>query len=113
MVTYGQAYERILEYVQGLSIIDTHEHLPGNEKKRDPSGDFFTEYLSHYFNRDLISAGMPQGEMTKALDVSLPVMTRWRLCEPYWRLCRHTGYGRALDKAVRLIYGLRASTAAR
>jgi hypothetical protein len=106
MITYEQAYEHILECVTGLPIIDTHEHLPGSERKRDPSGDFFTEYLSHYFNRDLISAGMPKEDMTKVLDASLPVMERWRLCEPYWALCRHTGYGRALDKAVQAVYGL-------
>jgi len=106
MMTYEQAYERILAYVEGLTVIDTHEHLPGAEAKRDPQGDFFTEYLSHYFNRDLVSAGMPIADLQRVLDTRLPVMERWRICEPYWALCRHTGYGRALDRSVQGIYGL-------
>ena len=33
-------------------------------------------------------------------------MERWLLIEPYWEHARHTGYGRALDLSVRVLYGL-------
>ena len=48
--------------VEQMSIIDTHEHLPPFESQRDRETDLLKEFLSHYFNRDLIAAGrkMPQ-----------------------------------------------------
>jgi len=40
------------------------------------------------------------------MDPSLPILERWALVEPYWEICRYTGYGRALDISVRKIYGI-------
>jgi hypothetical protein len=104
-------FEKILEYVKELELIDTHEHLPRSEKVwlgkyREQPGDVFTEYLAHYFSCDLVSAGLPQTELQKATTSDLPVMEKWELLEPYWDVARHTGYGRALDQAVRGIYGI-------
>jgi len=104
-------FEKILEYVNELEIIDTHEHLPYNEEVwleeyRKNGGDVFKEYLSHYFSCDLVSAGLPQADLQKVTTSDLPVMEKWELLEPYWDVARHTGYGRALDIAVRGIYGI-------
>lgn len=104
-------YEKILEYVQGLEIIDTHEHLPSNEHiwlstRREEHYDVFKEYLSHYFSADLVSAGLPRHDLTRVRDADLPVLQKWDMVEPVWEVARHTGYGRALDLAVRGIYGL-------
>jgi hypothetical protein len=105
------AFEKILEYVKALEIIDTHEHLPYNEevwlkKYREQGGDVFTEYLAHYFSCDLVSAGLPLTDLQKVITTDLPVMEKWALLEPYWDAARHTGYGRSLDLAVRGIYGI-------
>jgi hypothetical protein len=105
------AFEKILEYVNELEIIDTHEHLPYNEEVwleeyRENGGDVFKEYLSHYFSCDLVSAGLPQADLQKVTISDLPVMEKWELLEPYWNAARHTGYGRALDIAVQGIYGI-------
>ncbi len=104
-------FEKILEYVRELDIIDTHEHLPYNEEVwleeyRKNGGDVFKEYLSHYFSCDLVSAGLPQTDLQKVTTTDLPVMEKWELLEPYWDAVRHTGYGRALDIAVQGIYGI-------
>ncbi len=103
-------FEKILEYVKELEVIDTHEHLPHNEEVwlgqyRD-GGDVFREYLSHYFSSDLVSAGLPQTDLQRVTDSDLPVLKKWEMLEPYWDVARHTGYGRALDLAVRGIYGI-------
>ena len=98
-------YEKIYEFINTLSIIDTHEHLPAYESLRDRDTDVLKEYLTHYFNCDLISAGLPKEDFAKAIDMTLPIMTRWKIVEPYWELCRYTGYARSLDIAARDIYG--------
>ena len=104
-------YEKILDYVHGLDIIDTHEHLPSNEHiwlttRREEHYDVFKEYLSHYFSADLVSAGLPLDDLTRVRDADLPVLKKWDMVEPVWEVARYTGYGRALDLAVQGIYGL-------
>lgn len=106
-------YDQIKEYVDLLPIIDMHEHLLAHEADRNPNGDFFTEYLSIYFQRDLISSGMPKSVLSQLLNSGLDICARWALVEPYWNRCRNTGYGRSLDIAVKGIYdleGIRADT---
>ncbi len=100
------AFEEIHDFVRGLAVIDTHEHLPGREEERDRDTDVLKEYLFHYFNRDLLSAGLPAADYARVVEPRLPLMERWRLVEPYWEAARHTGYGRALDLSARGLYGL-------
>jgi hypothetical protein len=99
-------FEEILDHVNGLEIIDTHEHLPAFEELRERDTDILKKYLRHYFNCDLMSAGLPRADFEKAVDTGLPLMERWALVEPYWEHARHTGYGRALDRSVRALYGV-------
>jgi len=99
-------FEEIHEYVNGLEIIDTHEHLPAFEELRDKDTDVLKEYLTHYFNCDLISAGLSRTDFERVIDPHLPLMERWSLVEPYWEHARHTGYGRALDLSVKALYDI-------
>ena len=101
-----QTYLRLLEIVNGYTIIDTHEHLPAWETERNYNTDVINEYLTHYFNRDLISAGLSQADLSKVLDTSIPIIERWYLLEPYWTVCRKTGYGRSLDITVKGLYNI-------
>ena len=100
-------YMRLLEHVNELKIIDTHEHLPSRESEREQNTDIIREYLTHYFNRDLVSAGLKYADYLKAIDTSVPVSERWKLVEPYWNVCRKTGYGRALDISAQGLYNIR------
>lgn len=100
------AYDNIFEYVSGLSIVDTHEHLPDCCRKREKPTDVLREYLSHYFDKDLISAGMPPKTLEYVRDSTKPIMDRWRAVAPYWELAANTGYGRALDIAARELHGV-------
>ena len=99
-------YGELFEYVQDLEIIDTHEHLPAFEKLRERDTDVLKEYLKHYFNCDLVSAGLSLAESERVIDTQIPLMDRWKLVEPYWDAARHTGYGRSLDIAVKGLYGI-------
>jgi len=98
--------DKLREYVLGLTILDTHEHLPCREELRDRDTDVLKEYLAHYFNRDLLSAGLPRVDYDTIMTARLPIREKWALVEPYWEACRYTGYGRALDISVRELYGI-------
>ena len=100
------AYEKILEYVADLMIVDTHEHLPDNPDRREKPTDVLREYLTHYFDKDLISAGLPPKTLEYVRDAEKPLMDRWRAVAPYWELARNTGYARALDIAARELHGV-------
>ena len=99
-------FDDIHEYVKGLEIIDTHEHLPAFESLREKDTDVLKEYLQHYLSCDLISAGLRQDDYEKVINNKLPLMERWKLVEPYWEFARNTGYARSLDISVRGLYGI-------
>ena len=101
-----ETYKKLLDHINTLEIIDTHEHLPCREEDRDMDADVLQEYLGHYFNRDLISAGLPMADYDRVIEEDMPVGDRWKMVEPYWELSRYTGYGRALDIAASGIYGI-------
>ncbi|MBA7509655.1 Uronate isomerase [subsurface metagenome] len=100
------SYNVILDYINTLEIIDTHEHLPSNEEDRDRETDILKEYLSHYFCRDLISSGLSVDDYNKIMEEDMPLMKKWEMVEPFWELSRYTGYGRSLDIVAKDIYGI-------
>lgn len=99
-------YSKLLGYIQTLEIVDTHEHLPSKEEDREKDTDVLKEYLTHYFNRDLISAGMPIEDWHKIIEKKIPIAEKWKLVEPYWEVSRCTGYGRSLEISVKELYGI-------
>ncbi|MFC2144760.1 amidohydrolase family protein [Actinomycetota bacterium] len=101
-----KAYNDILDHINTLEIIDTHEHLPCKEEDRDMDADVLKEFLGHYFNRDLISAGLSQEDHDRVIEEELPITEKWKIMEPYWEICRYTGYGRALDIVAKDIYDI-------
>ena len=101
----SNSFENIYDYVSTLEIIDTHEHLPHREAQRPLETDILREYLTHYFSCDLVSAGLSVKELERCRDISLPIMERWDVLEPYWNAARNTGYGMSLDITVQELYG--------
>ena len=100
----ADAYEKIYEFISGLEVIDTHEHLPLFEAQRDRDTDVLKEYLTHYFCRDLVSAGLPQKDLERVQRMDDDIKTKWSIVAPCWEVARHTGYGRSLDIAVKRLY---------
>lgn len=96
---------RIAAYVDGLALVDTHEHiLPESERNAAPQ-DFFS-WFSHYASSDLVSAGMPIPVLDKVRDPNLPLEQRWALFFPYWQAARNTAYCKALLLAARELHGV-------
>lgn len=104
MTDTNRFYEEIYDYLKDITIIDTHEHIPTNEKYRDQDTDIIKEYLTYYFSSDLVSAGYKN--FAYAVDTSQPIMDRWLDMEPYWNIARYTGYGRSLDYTAKLLYDI-------
>ncbi len=102
-----QTQAHLLDYINTLKIIDTHEHLP-RETDRSPKADILEEWLFHYFSCDLVSAGLPDAELAKVRDSQQDLRQRWDLLEPYWQAAQSTGYGRSLALAARDLYGIQA-----
>ncbi len=50
------AYGDLLEHVNSLKIIDTHEHLADEKARAAKKHDILMEWLTHYMSSDLISA---------------------------------------------------------
>ena len=103
----AELFDQLLEYACGIDIIDTHEHLSAFEETRDKPTDILREYLNHYFNRDLVNAGLPLNQLNALSDIEKPIMERWMIAEPYWELARKTGYGQTLDISVMGVYGIK------
>jgi predicted TIM-barrel fold metal-dependent hydrolase len=100
-----RTYEELLDFINPLSIIDTHEHLP-LEARRPADMDVLAEWLIHYFSCDLRSAGLSADGLNEARDSKKNLASRWKLVEPYWHAAESTGYGRALAIAARDVYGI-------
>ena len=100
------AFNEIFEYVKELIIIDSHEHLPHREDAREKDTDVIIEYLAHYFNRDLISAGLSTEDFQRVMDPDMPIMEKWDIVEPFWNYSRYTGYGRSLDISAKALYNI-------
>ena len=96
----------LLNYLNSIEIFDTHEHLCPYEDMRDKDTDILKEYMSQYVFTDMVSAGLPDKELEKLFNTSIPLMDRWKIVEKYWDICRYTGHGRALELSVRELYGI-------
>jgi len=93
----------VLEDIRQIPVIDTHEHL--ENESMHTAKNILCDYTQHYLSSDLISSGLAPHLIPALSDDNLSILEKWNLLSPFWENCRHTGYGRALDLAVSLIYG--------
>jgi len=99
-------YEAIKKAVDKVRIIDTHEHLVQEKQRMATKPDLFEIFLSHYASSDLVSSGMPLEELEEVRDPKLPLEKRWEIFKPFWEKIENTGYARAINIAVRDLYGV-------
>lgn len=104
MPNFSQTTQEILDYVNHLWVVDTHEHTAAYQFSEKQ--DYLQKTINTYARMDLHSAGMTKEMLAAAMDDTLPVMQRWELCEPYWKACRNTGYIRMHELAAKELYGV-------
>ena len=121
--------QRIQAEVEGIPIVDTHEHTMPETDRADFAVDF-SLLFGHYSSSDLVSAGMPPRLMEAArlpmyrhrilvnsrskLGRPLPkperedmsLAERWQAIKPYWEASRTTAYGRGVLIAARDLFSV-------
>ncbi|UCF98912.1 MAG: hypothetical protein JSV89_05065, partial [Spirochaetaceae bacterium] len=98
--------KELREHLDGIRMIDTHEHLDTEEEFIREPADFGRLFL-HYADCDLISAGCPPEDILRLQnDLDMSPSEKWRLIAPYWEYVSGTGYGRCLEIAIRDLYGV-------
>jgi predicted TIM-barrel fold metal-dependent hydrolase len=100
------SYTEIKEYIDSISLVDTHEHLPPEQERLNQKVDFLATFFPHYASSDLRSAGMSEDELLKIRIPDLPLGERWEVFEPWWERVENTGYARAIEIAARDLYGV-------
>lgn len=99
-------YQEIKEHVDGIRLVDTHEHLVQEPERLKQEVDVLATFFPHYASSDLRSAGMPEEDLLKIRDPSVPLDERWGIFEPWWEKIRNTGYARAVEIAARDLCGV-------
>jgi predicted TIM-barrel fold metal-dependent hydrolase len=94
---------RIRAEVDGISLIDTHEHLISEPVRLRQKIDLF-HWFTHYASSDLVSAGMSMQTMESLPDPARTLHERWLEFAPFWKAARTTGYGRTLLLAARDLF---------
>src|SRR3990172_11474333 len=105
MATERQNYERLIELMAGMEIVDSHEHLPAESERIAKCPDF-SLLFSHYCQSDLLAAGMPQRDLAAFLKDETPLDEKWRLFKPFYLLIQDGSYCRAAHIAMENSYGL-------
>ena len=86
--------------------MDTHEHVESEAARIGRKVDLFNTYMMHYASCDLISAGMPDEDMSFLKGESEDLEKKWNLFEPFWEKARNTTYCKSLIYATKDIYGI-------
>ena len=97
-------YQEIKEYIDKIRIIDSHDHLPQEPVRLKQDVDVLATLFFRYATGDLGSAGMPEDDMIKIKDLSVPLEERWKVVEPWWEKIRNTGFSRSIEIAVKGLY---------
>ncbi|MDO8587790.1 MAG: amidohydrolase family protein [Armatimonadota bacterium] len=101
----SSALESLRDFIRQVPLVDTHEHLDSEESWLSQKADI-SHLFRHYASCDLVSAGMPPADLAQVRSEQVDSETKWELLEPYWIKARNTTYCRALDIAIRDLYGL-------
>jgi len=86
--------KRITDFIDGMSVVDTHEHIMSPEKLKQRTSLDFMVLLHHYSADDIKSAGMSDETFRLLLKDSLSPADKWKILEPYWKGSSGTGYNR-------------------
>ncbi len=104
IITYAQVqirplpsdgYEkRIADFIDSMTVIDTHEHLLSPAKLKQRTSLDFMLLLHHYAVNDIRSAGMPDMDTNILFKDSLSAIEKWQILKPYWEGASNTSYNR-------------------
>jgi len=100
-------FDRLLAHIDDLPVIDCHEHMAGPEhlvRYTEP----IAFLIAGYYANDLISAGLPEQQLTFLRDDAVATSDKWPLFQLFWERSQHTAYARVTKLVMRDVYGERA-----
>ena len=102
----SKIYQRLLEQIAGIPVIDCHEHLTGVEE-RPKYKEPIAALILGYVESDLESAafGFPLRTVQKLADENVATDEKWPLFEQLWRRMEHTAYARVTKMVFKDVYG--------
>lgn len=108
----GAARTELREMLENAPIANTHEHTLSDRERREMEVDLFTILLSGYSATDLASAGLSRKRTPEVWDTKRSPAERWKALAPFWDRARNTGYVRAVEIAMRDLFGVEQITEA-
>lgn len=102
---YNNAYEQLSEFISGIQIVDTHEHLPAEADRLKRNLDFSLMF-SHYCANDLQTAGISGHALNEFLADNTPVDRKWEIFKPYYDLIHDGSYSHSARIAMKHFYGI-------
>lgn len=97
---------RIINYIDTIRIIDTHEHLIGPEMLTDSYFlDFSLLFMQNGYD-DLVSGGMPDTLFNSIFNRQLDPVSKWKIIEPYWNNSFNTSFNRMIIQSTSTFYGI-------
>jgi uncharacterized protein len=99
-------YSELLQYINEIPVVDTHEHTESEDVRIARKVDIFNTYMMHYASCDLISAGMTEEDMNFLKGESEDLEKKWLVFDPFWKKARNTAYCQSLLYSTRDIYGI-------
>jgi predicted TIM-barrel fold metal-dependent hydrolase len=99
-------YQALWETVDGLSVVDTHEHLAPESMRVESAADFFSIAMAQYAGSDLLSAGMTPKQLETLLGHEVAFEDKVNIFMPFWEKVSNTAYSRALAIAARGLYDI-------
>jgi len=103
--------QQIEQRIAETTLVDTHEHLIEEEVRvkgehhRIKANDW-SMLLSHYLDSDMKTAGMPSDQFNAFFSNKTDPVKKWDILEPYWYAVKNTGYGQAVELAIRELYNV-------
>ena len=94
-------YSKLLEQIQEIEIIDTHEHIMSQEEVKQESLHLFRVFENSYARLDFTTAGMPPESWQKENPEEI-----WKVLKEFQDKVRFTCFTRNIFKALRDLYGL-------
>ena len=98
--------KRIKDFVDNMTVIDTHEHLVSPLTLKQRTSLDFMILLQGYSAADIRSAGMPGKTFAMLLKDSLGIKEKWQILKPYFEASKNTAYLRVALHTADKLFGV-------
>jgi len=97
-------FDRILERVSAMPVIDCHEHMAGTDLVKGCT-EPIALLVSQYYMQDMMSVGADRETRDLLRDPDIGTEGKWPTFETIWRKTEHTAYARQIKLIVQECFG--------